>query len=225
MARHEHLARAATASRRRKNYPPMLDLDYSDSDASDSEQHTGTAPPPPTATSGLFALLPKPKSRKHRDATAAATDRDAPKKIVVNLPKLDKEDEDDRPAKKARTGGLSALSALLPAPKRSGTAAKNAGDAVATGAAAASAGGPPESGGGAEGAAERALPEANATSASNTAFVPQSVARKPIQPMSAFRKKGPAGPAAKPKAELARPRGSLFGSGWLKRLSSLGGTG
>ena len=203
----------------------MLDLDYSDSDVSDPEQDTGAAPPPPAPTSGLFALLPKPKSRKHRDATTAATDRDAPKKIVVNLPKPDKEDEDDRPAKKARTGGLSALSALLPAPKRSG-AAGNAGDAAATGAAAtvtaaASAGGPVESGGVGEGAGERTQPEINATSATNTAFMPQSVARKTIQPMSAFRKKGPAGAAAKAKAEPARPRGSLFGSGWLKRRGFL----
>lgn len=212
MARHATPCQSHNRRPSSKTIPPMLDLDYSDSDASDSEQHTSAAPPPPTAASGLFALLPKPKSRKHRDATAAA-DRDAPKKIVVNLPKLDKEDEDGRPAKKARTEGLSALSALLPAPKRSGAAAKTAGDAAAAGAAAG------------EGAAESALPEANATSASNTAFVPQSVARKPIQPMSAFRKKGPAGAAAKPKAEPARPRGSLFGSGWLNRLSSLGGIG
>ena len=195
----------------------MLDLDYSDSDVSDPEQDTGAAPPPPAATSGLFALLPKPKSRKHRDATTAAADRDTPKKIVVNLPKPDKEDEDDRPAKKARTGGLSALSALLPAPKRSGAA----GNAAATGTAAASAGGPVESGGVGEGAGERTQPEINATSATNTAFMPQSVARKTIQPMSAFRKKGPAGAAAKAKAEPARPRGSLFGSGWLKRRGFL----
>ncbi|KAF8250467.1 hypothetical protein K440DRAFT_618978 [Wilcoxina mikolae CBS 423.85] len=196
----------------------MLDLDYSDSDASDSEQKTiapvpapaptrAASPPPPTKLSGLSALLPKPKSRKHKDPTA---DKDAPKKIVVNLPKFDQDDEDGRPAKKARTGGTSGLSALLPAPKRSG-AAKREVDALATTSDPVGHVKDTESGGSKD-AAEQTKSEIKATGASNTMFVPQSVARKPIQPMSAFRKKGTVDVSGKPKAEPSKLKVSLFGS-------------
>ncbi|KAF8540247.1 hypothetical protein BDD12DRAFT_735205 [Trichophaea hybrida] len=196
----------------------MLDLDYSDSDASDSEQKTiapvpapaptrAASPPPPTKLSGLSALLPKPKSRKHKDPIA---DKDAPKKIVVNLPKFDQDDEDGRPAKKARTGGTSGLSALLPAPKRSG-ATKREGDALAATSDPVGNVKNTESGGSKD-AAEQTKSKIKATSASNTMFVPQSVARKPIQPMSAFRQKGTVNASGKPKAEPLKPKVSLFGS-------------
>jgi hypothetical protein len=198
----------------------MLDLDYSDSDASDFEQKiiasapapTRAASPPLPKPSGLSALLPKPKSRKHKDPTA---DKDAPKKIVVTLPKFDEDGEDERPAKKARTGGMSGLSALLPAPKRSGAAKRENGASAATSEPVdhvkdAESGSSKAS----ENAAEQTeLEVGKATSASNTMFVPQSVARKPIQPMSAFRKKGAVGASGKPKVEPSKPKVSLFGSG------------
>ena len=195
----------------------MLDLGYSDSDASDTEQAPAPAPPPPKKPSGLAGLLPKPKSRasKHKDAAA---DPAAPKKIVVTLPKFDAaDDDDDRPAKKARTGGMSGLNAMLPAPKRAAAAAKRElGGAAA----------PPQPKAVDEAALEALEPryskpfearaedegEKKATSKGNTMFVPQSVARRPIQPMSAFRKKAPAAAGAA-KAEPAKPKVSLFGSG------------
>ena len=194
----------------------MLDLDYSDSDASDTEQKpaparsTAPAPapapaPPKKPLTGLAALLPKPKSRKQKDAEGTADDS-APRKIIVNLPKFEGHEE-DRPAKKARIGGSggSGLSAMLPAPKKRTTVPPPP---------------PPPT------IEEEELPilppvsapevkKGAATSSANTAFVPQSVARKPIQPMSAFRKKAPA--AGKGKAK-AQPQVSLFGAGkaWLQ---------
>lgn len=184
----------------------MLDLDYgSDSDTEQTPAPVPVPPPrPPKPSSGLSALLPKPKSRKQRETSGA--DKDAPKKIVVNLPKIDDEgDEDSRPAKKARSGGGgSGLSALLPAPKRSGAAKKDAPPPPPP---------PPPP--------EPSTEEPFTTTAtgtgekkaigSNTMFVPQSVARKPIQPMSAFRKRAASGVGAKPKAP--KPQVSLFGAG------------
>jgi hypothetical protein len=187
----------------------MLDLDYGSD--SDSEQTTPAAAPPPPAPSkpsGLAALLPKPKSRKQKDAEGVA--KDAPKKIVVNLPKVDDLDDDAPPAKKARIGGGgggSGLSALLPAPKRSGAAKQHAPPPPP----------PPTEEAASEEAATTTTEEIKkpaATSETNTMFVPQSVARKPIQPMSAFKKKkGAAGAGAKPKVEAPKPTVSLFGAG------------
>ncbi|CCX08480.1 Similar to Cell cycle control protein cwf20; acc. no. Q9USK4 [Pyronema omphalodes CBS 100304] len=187
----------------------MLDLDYgSDSDSSETETFvTPRAPsPPPKPTSGLFSLLPKPKKGKDKDANA---NPDAPKKIVVNLPKFD-DVEEDRPAKKARTGGgISGLSAMLPAPKRK-----------------APVGAPPPPPSIEEPVHEpvmkedKELPKIEATSKANTAFIPQSLARKPIQPMSAFKKKkgttgagaSAASAGATKKVESPKPQVSLFGS-------------
>jgi len=184
-----------------------MDLDYS---SSDDESTSATAPPPPPSKkpSGLSALLPKPKSRKQKDE---AVDKDAPKKIVVNLPKFDDDEEvrDGRPAKKARIAG-SGLSSMLPAPTRSGAAK--------------AAGAPPPPEVKEEVRAEKGTSTTTATesvetvetqkpvSANNTMFVPQSVARKPIQPMSAFRKKGVAAAGGKTKAQPAKPKVSLFGA-------------
>jgi hypothetical protein len=177
----------------------MLDLDYGSD--SDTEQTPAPPPPPPSKPSGLAALLPKPKSRKQKEAEGA--NKDAPKKIVVNLPKFDDVDEDAPPAKKARTGGGgSGLSALLPAPKKSGATKQHAPP-------------PPAAETVSEEAATSTTEEIKKpapTTGSNTMFVPQSVARKPIQPMSAFKKKGAAGAGAKPKVEAPKPTVSLFGT-------------
>ncbi|KAI5846143.1 mitotic checkpoint regulator, MAD2B-interacting-domain-containing protein [Tricharina praecox] len=187
-----------------------MDLDYASSDDESAPASAPVpAPPPPVPTkkpSGLSALLPKPKSRKQKDE---AVDKDAPKKIIVNLPKFDDDEEegrDGRPAKKARTTG-SGLSAMLPAPKRTGGAAKGAAPPP-----------PPEVKDEVRAEVGTVTEETqqqqpvSAMSASNTMFVPQSVARKPIQPMSAFRKKTVATAGGKAKTELVKPKVSLFGA-------------
>jgi hypothetical protein len=187
----------------------MLDLDYSDSDASDFEQTKKpqlSAPLLATATSpkkqsSLSALLPKPKLRKQKDP-------DAPKKIILNLPKIMQDDEDDRPVKKAKLGGGSGLSAMLPAPKRSMAAKKN-NDTVASPAKESEDFTAKVAG---EFSEEKPRVQ-KPTSAINTMFVPQSVAKKPIQPTSAFKKNGPKSSKAKTKIEPAKPKISLFGSG------------
>lgn len=188
-----------------QNSQTML-VDYSDSESESEKQKKSTSPLPlpPLKSGGLSALLPKPKGVRKNNG-----EDNGPKKIIVNLPKLKHDDLEDGPqTKKVRVGGGSGLSAMLPAPKRSGTAAKNpllpppptvseikspssetimqkeVGDKA------------PSSGNG------------FVSVASSTRFVPQSVARNPIQPTSAFKKPGG---AAKPAT--AKPKISLFGSG------------
>jgi len=179
-----------------------MDLDYSSSEDDSAHVPKPSPPPPAKKPSGLSALLPRPKSRRQKDETG---DRNAPKKIVVNLPEFDDNEEeiDGRPAKKARTAG-SGLSAMLPAPKRSGVA--KGVDALPLGQ------GKEEVRDEVAATAEETRKPGSATSASNTKFVPQSVARKPIQPMSAFRKKGVAAAGGKARAEPAKPKMTLFGT-------------
>jgi hypothetical protein len=192
----------------------MLDLDYSDSDASDSEQ-IATAPPPtaqalpsPKKPSGLSAFLPKPKSRNHKDS------QDRPKKIVVVLPKFDGDDDDDedRPAKRARTDGGSGLSAMLPAPKRAGATKVDSAPVRDIVTEKTSKDIEREDRQNHNGVGEQE--KESDVRKPNPVFVPQSVARKPIQPMSAFKK----GPALKPKSEPTKPKVSLFGSGMSQRI-------
>lgn len=186
-------------------------VDYSDSE-SDSESKSVVptpAPPAPEPSApakpsfglGLAALLPKPKSR---EKGAAASD--GPTKIVVNLPKVEDDDLDEPPSKKFKTSGVS-LNDLLPAPKNSGVPATNA-DAEST----------QEKKKKDEDRIEKdrlakegweSVGDKGKKPAASTMFVPQSVARKPIQPMSAFKKSS----SAAPKKEVVKPKMSLFGSG------------
>ncbi|KAI5778672.1 mitotic checkpoint regulator, MAD2B-interacting-domain-containing protein [Geopyxis carbonaria] len=198
-------------------------VDYSDSDASDTEvQNTNAAPAPvrtspPKNTGSLAALLPKPKGRKNKDASAVDQ---GPKKIIVNLPKISDEEFNQPPTKKARIGGGggSGLSAMLPAPKRSSAAKANP---VAPPVPSSSKA--PESGikdetkmEGIKSTEDKEGPnEKSKSKATNTTFVPQSVARKPIQPMSAFRKKAAATATSSVgimNKVPAKPKVSLFGS-------------
>ena len=191
-------------------------VDYSSGSDSDSEQPTPA--PPPAPKSSLSAFLPKPKKRAPPATTADAS---APKKIVVNLQKFSDASPDDLPpTKKPRITGSSGsgLSAMLPAPKkREAAAAPVVKQRVLGGGNA-----PPrpevvmhgddddEDGGEAE--VTREKPQA--TSTQNTRFVPQSVARKQIQPMSAFRKKKVVGKTGDVKAAPApvKQKVSLFGA-------------
>jgi len=191
----------------------MLDLDYSDSDASDSEQ-IATAPPPaqalpsPKKPSSLSAFLPKPKSRKHKDSRP---DQDRPKKIVVALPKFDDDDDDeDRPAKRARTDGGSGLSAMLPAPKRAGAMKVDSAPMrdIVTEKISKDTEREDSQNHNGVGEQEKESDVRKPSTTTNPMFVPQSVTRKPIQPMSAFKK----GPALKPKPQPTKPKVSLFGS-------------
>lgn len=205
-------------------------VDYSDSDASDSESPKPTpvtSEPPKKPTSGLSGLLPKPK-RRQKDAGAS----DGPKKIVVNLPKVDDAELLDQPPSKIRRvgGGGSGLSSMLPAPKKRKEAEAAAAENEGTGVlrkprvlGGASAGARevgtvkmPGEGSDDEGVVE--TPKPAVVKGSNTMFVPQSVvAKKTIQPMSAFRKKGATGTTKAVKvagANIAppKPKVSLFGS-------------
>lgn len=187
-------------------------VDYSDSESESEQQKNPTPPPPspPPKFGGLSALLPKPKGVQ-KNAKGGGEDN-GPKKFIVNLPKVKNEDlEDEPPAKKARIGGGSGLGAMLPAPKRSGAAAKNAPP-------------PPPEAQEFKDSSRKAMEEAGedmkktppigngfVSVASSTRFVPQSVARKPIQPTSSFKKQGGPGGVKGPAA--AKTKVSLFGSG------------
>lgn len=95
----------------------MALVGYSDSEASDSE---AIAPQPSKSST---ARPSKPSFQK-------VVDPSAPRKIKVDLPTLAPEDEapQDRPAKRARTGGgLSSFNSFLPAPKRTAETAKKGG--------------------------------------------------------------------------------------------------
>lgn len=106
-------------------YNIMNLVDYSDSEGSDSE-----APPVPKPT-------PKPAAASTtatgKPAFQKVVDRSNPHKIRVSLPSAATssagDTQDERPAKKQRTGGgaFSGFNAFLPAPKRSGEAAGGAG--------------------------------------------------------------------------------------------------
>lgn len=191
----------------------MMLVDYSDSESESEKQKKQTLPPPlqRPKPGGLSGLLPKP-----RGARGNTREENGPKKIIVNLPKPKHDLENGPPTKKARVGGGSGLSAMLPAPKRSGTTVKNAppppppppppptvwetknpssetiiqtetGDKAPTGG------------------------SGFVSVASSTRFVPQSVARKPIQPASTFKRAGGTGGTTRPAT--AKPKVSLFGSG------------
>lgn len=189
-------------------------VDYSDSE-SESEQQKGSAFPPPLSptpkSGGLSALLPKPKGTRKN----TSEEKNGPKKFIVNLPKFKNDDpEDGPPAKKARVGGGSGLSAMLPAPKRSWAAAKNAPPPPPP---------PPPPAWETKNSGSETIMQAgvgNSTPsggkgfvsvASSARFVPQSVARKPIQPASAFKKTGGIGDAT--RLAPVKPKVSLFGSG------------
>jgi len=88
---------------------------YSDSEGSDDETPT-TAP-----------VAPKPVPRAGKSGFHKVIDPAAPRKIKVELPsvKAEAKEEEERPAKKARTGGLAGFNSFLPAPKR--TAEKKSG--------------------------------------------------------------------------------------------------
>lgn len=189
-------------------------VDYSDSESESGEQKRPTPPPPiPTLKlGGLSALLPKPKGA--RKTAKNSGEETGPKKIIVNLPKIkDNDPEDGPPTKRARIGGGSGLSAMLPAPKRSGATAKNAYPPPPPPLAAQEVKDPssevvehneedkkaPSGGNG------------SVSAASSTRFVPQSVARKPIQPASSFKRSGGTGGTTRPAP--TKPKVSLFGSG------------
>lgn len=186
-----------------QNSRTML-VDYSDSESESEKQKRSTSalPLPPLKSGGLSALLSKPKGARKNNSEGGG-----PKKIIVNLPKLKHDDLEDGPStKKARVGGGSGLSAMLPAPKRSGTTAKNPP--------------PPPTVSEIKNPSSETIMQTEAGNkapssgngfvsvASSTRFVPQSVARKPIQPTSAFKKPGG---AARPVT--TKPKVSLFGLG------------
>ncbi|TGZ82457.1 hypothetical protein EX30DRAFT_394752 [Ascodesmis nigricans] len=218
-------------------------VDYSDSDASDTESQKTVPPPEPEKkpVSGLAGLLPKPK-RRQKDVS---TD-DGPKKIVVNLPKIDEPELLEQPPSKIRRigGGGSGLSSMLPAPKKR----KEAEAAAETKNGTKGANKPRVLGGASAGAREvgfvrlpgevldveneaTAPPKPPPVSGSATMFIPQSVVgKKTIQPMSAFRKKG--GKAATGTIKVAgagvpppKPKVSLFGSVAASTTSSSSYTG
>lgn len=189
-------------------------VDYSDSE-SESEQKRAKSPLPLTPPkSGLLTLLPKPKGAR-KNAKDSVEDN-GPKKIIVNLPKHKDDDADDGPpAKKARIRGGSGLSAMLPAPKRSGATIKNAPqpqplplppapqEVKVPGFTTVS-----------KGSEDEKLPlvgNGGGNGSSSTRFVPQSLARKPIQPASSFKKSG--GAASRPVP--VKPKVSLFGAGMI----------
>lgn len=189
-------------------------VDYSDSESETEQQKRSALPPslPLVKSNGLSALLPKPKGTRKN-----TSEENGPKKFIVNLPKLKKDDpEDGPPVKKARVGGGSGLGAMLPAPKRSGAVAKNAYLPSPS---------PPpppparETKNSDLGTIIQAEPDDKASSgeegfvsvASSTRFVPQSVARKPIQPASTFKKLGSTTGTARPTP--IKSKMYLFGSG------------
>ena len=86
----------------------MALVGYSDSEGSDSE------------TPNVAPIQIKPATRAPKSGFQKVVDPIAPRKIKVDLPTVKPEvkDEEERPAKKARTGGLGGFNSFLPAPKR-----------------------------------------------------------------------------------------------------------
>jgi len=127
-----------------------------------------------------------------------------------------------RPVKKLRTGGGSGLSAMLPAPKRS-SAAKAAAAVQPVVNNETEAIGPREPD---ANTVERNKEEKSAetketmNARSSTIFVPQSVAKKPIQPTSAFKKQTESTKIIS-KASLPKPKTSLFGSGERSEIEAI----
>jgi hypothetical protein len=201
-------------------------VDYTSDSDSESEQKRSTPPPPPQSQPqrpGLSALLPKPKGA--RKAAGGGGEDNGPKKIIVNLPKLkDNEVDDGPPTKKTKIGGGSGLSSMLPAPKRSGAVMKNAPPPPPPPT-------PPPSAPSVaqetqnvdEGATERVEEDKKQSLRENegvnrsTRFVPQSVARKPIQPTSSFKHSGAIKGAAS-KSTSTKQKISLFGAGMIEIL-------
>ena len=100
---------------------------YSDSEGSDNE---GTPAPAPTSAKSTSKLSDKPAFQK-------LTNTSGPRKIKVDLPSVnpgpEKQDEQQPPAKKARTAGaLSGFNSLLPAPKQVAKSAPKAGVSLKT---------------------------------------------------------------------------------------------
>lgn len=195
-------------------------VDYTSDSDSESEQIPSTPPPPQSQPQrpGLSALLPKPKGA--RKTAGGGGEDNGPKKIIVNLPKLnDNEVDDGPPTKKTKIGGGSGLSSMLPAPKRSGAVMRNAPPPPPPPAPSI----PQETHNVDEGATERvgegkkqSLRENESVNRS-TRFVPQSVARKPIQPTSSFKHSG-AIKSTTSKSTATKQKVSLFGAGMIEIL-------
>ncbi|RPB01848.1 hypothetical protein L873DRAFT_1675161 [Choiromyces venosus 120613-1] len=184
-------------------------VNYSDSESDSEVQKPELSPQRSTLSrkTGLSALLPKPKGSQ-KTGQDGDTVTAGPKKFVVNLPKLDSQDDiaDGPPTKKIRTsGGGSGLSAMLPAPKKSGVTARADPNPPPS---------PIEHGTDREtDEAVKESAQSTRTTSSSTVFVPQSVARKPIQPASAFKKSSETG-AVKPRSQVStKTKVSLFGAG------------
>lgn len=199
-------------------------VDYTSDSDSESEQKPSTPPPPQSQPQrpGLSALLPKPKGA--RKTAGGGGEDSGPKKIIVNLPKLnDNEVDDGPPTKKTKIGGSSGLSSMLPAPKRSGAVMRNAPPPSPPT--------PPPSAPSVaqethnvdEGAIERVEEDKKQSLRENegvnrsTRFVPQSVARKPIQPTSSFKHSG-AIKSATSKSTATKQKVYLFGAGMIEIL-------
>ncbi|KAI5851262.1 hypothetical protein DFP73DRAFT_472445 [Morchella snyderi] len=194
-------------------------VDYTSDSDSESEQKQSTPSPPQSQPQrpGLSALLPKPKGA--RKAAGGGGEDNNPKKIIVNLPKFKDNEAGDRPpAKRTKIGGGSGLSSMLPAPKRSGAITRNAPPSP-----------PPPTPPSAppvaqethnvdEGTIEKVEEDQKQSLRENegvnrsTRFVPQSVARKPIQPTSSFKHSGAIKSTAS-KSTATKQKISLFGAG------------
>lgn len=208
-------------------------VDYNSDSDSDS---AATAPAPAPASAGPASKL-KPGSLIQKDSTGV-------RKIVVQLPDASTVDADEPPTKRARVGGggLSGLSALLPAPKRSGANTPLVSMKNSEGVGRVLGGGaarkedeflvvmPEENQGPEEEPPIASSPKekeeerkaAPVSVATTTQFIPQSVSRKPIQPASAFRRKGATKTTSPASATLAaKPaKVSLFGSGKFRLVYS-----
>lgn len=91
----------------------MALVGYSDSEGSDNE------------VPNVAPVQPKPASRAPKAAFQKVVDPSGARKIKVELPTLKPEiKEEERPAKKARTGGFGGFNSFLPAPKRTAEAKK-----------------------------------------------------------------------------------------------------
>ncbi|KAL8867741.1 MAG: hypothetical protein Q9174_005463 [Haloplaca sp. 1 TL-2023] len=98
-------------------------VDYSDSEGSDAESKQEKQ------------KVPKASTGTQKPAFQKVVDRSNPHKIRVNLPEQaqeiaeDGKHEDEPPAKRAKTGGgaFGGFNSFLPAPKRAGAVAGNAG--------------------------------------------------------------------------------------------------
>ncbi|KAF1344922.1 mitotic checkpoint regulator, MAD2B-interacting-domain-containing protein [Delphinella strobiligena] len=91
----------------------MALVGYSDSEGSDNE------------SPNIAPVKAKPASRAPKPAFQKVVDLSGARKIKVDLPTVKPEVmEEERPAKKARTGGFGGFNSFLPAPKRTAEAKK-----------------------------------------------------------------------------------------------------